>query len=69
MNDHLPVPAWRRGHPDTPVNGHWQHVAVIVVGVLSNEIHPPRRSYDSNRFLTEYLRKLLSDIRRFTLDV
>ena len=60
----LPVIARGRGNQNAPVNGHWQHVAIVVIGVLPDEVHPPRRSHDSSRFPTENLRKPLPDVRQ-----
>jgi hypothetical protein len=55
VEDDLAVKPADGGHQDAAVNGHWQHVAVVVIGVLTNEIHSPRRSHHRSRLVTENL--------------
>jgi len=43
VQPHLPVGASREGGDHRAVDGHGQHKALIVVGVLADEVHSPWR--------------------------
>src|SRR6266576_225265 len=43
MDDQLPVTAWSNCCPAIEINRGWQHEAVVIVGMLANQVHAPRR--------------------------
>ena len=49
MDDQLTVPAWSSGRPAIEVNRGWQHEAVVIVGVLADQIHAAGRAVNARR--------------------
>ncbi len=62
MDRHAAVVAGPQGDPHRPVNGQRQHEAVVVVGMLADEVDPAGGTDDPPRHLAETLREMLGDV-------
>jgi len=56
---HLVIVAGSQRDPDGPVDGHGQYEAVVVVGVLADQVDPPGRPDDVRRRRAETTLKRL----------
>jgi hypothetical protein len=61
MNRDRAVLTGPEGYPDCQVDGHGQHKTIIVIGVLTDQVHPPRRTNDEAWMLAKTARELLKD--------
>src|SRR5262249_42599937 len=43
---HSPIPTGRSGDAGHQIDGEWENEPFVVVGVLPDEVHPPRRLKD-----------------------
>ena len=58
VDDHIPIRLGPERDPHRPVNRHGQDKTGVIVGVLTDQVNPPRRPHHPHRRLPEQPLKL-----------